>query len=200
MNKSNNLSVVNVNVFDIVALTARMAKCQFGYGFIARTNPKMIKPKTTAKEWEQTFGTPFEDVKKVTCVTNARAYDYAKAVNKVSDTAFISDPLKGYRWLVPNVIKQAIADNSLQLTLTFKKNDKTTFNTRYFVGDRLASEQETAFILAHLYISKAPQKQLAHGVAEEDVILVRNYKFDNIYACGASKDIKNVWNGIIGDE
>lgn len=198
MNKSNNL--VNVNVFDIVALTARMAKCQFGYGFIARTNPKMIKPKTTAKEWEQTFGTPFEDVKKVTCVTNARAYDYAKAVNKVADTAFISDPLKGYRWLVPNVIKQAIADNSLQLTLTFKKNDKTTFNTRYFVGDRLASEQETAFILAHLYIPKAPQKQLAHGVAEEDVILVRNYKFDNIYACGASKDIKNVWNGIVGDE
>lgn len=198
MNKSNNL--VNVNVFDIVALTARMAKCQFGYGFIARTNPKMIKPKTTAKEWEQTFGTPFEDVKKVTCVTNARAYDYAKAVNKVADTAFISDPLKGYRWLVPNVIKQAIADNSLQLTLTFKKNDKTTFNTRYFVGDRLASEQETAFILAHLYMPKAPQKQLAHGVAEEDVILVRNYKFDNIYACGASKDIKNVWNGIVGDE
>lgn len=198
MNKSNNL--VNVNVFDIVALTARMAKCQFGYGFIARTNPKMIKPKTTAKEWEQTFGTSFEDVKKVTCVTNARAYDYAKAVNKVSDTAFISDPLKGYRWLVPNVIKQAIADNSLQLTLTFKKNDKTKFITKYFVGDRLASEQETAFILAHLYIPKAPQKQLAHGVAEEDVILVRNYKFDNIYACGASKDIKNVWNGIVGDE
>lgn len=198
MNKSNNL--VNVNVFDIVALTARMAKCQFGYGFIARTNPKMIKPKTTAKEWEQTFGTPFEDVKKVTCVTNARAYDYAKAVNKVSDTAFISDPLKGYRWLVPNVIKQAIADNSLQLTLTFKKNDKTKFITKYFVGDRLASEQETAFILAHLYMPKAPQKQLAHGVAEEDVILVRNYKFDNIYACGASKDIKNVWNGIVGDE
>lgn len=198
MNKSNNL--VNVNVFDIVALTARMAKCQFGYGFIARTNPKMIKPKTTAKEWEQTFGTPFEDVKKVTCVTNARAYDYAKAVNKVADTAFISDPLKGYRWLVPNVIKQAIADNSLQLTLTFKKNDKTKFITKYFVGDRLASEQETAFILAHLYMPKAPQKQLAHGVAEEDVILVRNYKFDNIYACGASKDIKNVWNGIVGDE
>lgn len=198
MNKSNNL--VNVNVFDIVALTARMAKCQFGYGFIVRTNPKMIKPKTTAKEWEQTFGTPFEDVKKVTCVTNARAYDYAKAVNKVADTAFISDPLKGYRWLVPNVIKQAIADNSLQLTLTFKKNDKTKFITKYFVGDRLASEQETAFILAHLYMPKAPQKQLAHGVAEEDVILVRNYKFDNIYACGASKDIKNVWNGIVGDE
>ena len=198
MNKSNNL--VNVNVFDIVALTERMPKCQFGYGFIARTNPKMIKPKTTAKEWEQTFGTPFEDVKKVTCVTNARAYDYAKAVNKVSDTAFISDPLKGYRWLVPNVIKQAIADNSLQLTLTFKKNDKTKFITKYFVGDRLASEQETAFILAHLYMPKAPQKQLAHGVAEEDVILVRNYKFDNIYACGASKDIKNDWNEIVGDE
>lgn len=194
--KKSNLNQNEASVFEVVALTARMKKCQFGFGFIAKTQPKMIKPKATAAKWAVLFGTSFEDVRKVTCVTNARAYDYAKAVNKVSRETFESDPLKGYRWLVPNVIKQAIADNSLQLTLTFKVNDKTTFETTYFVGNRKATPSEVEFIKENLYVPKTPKKQLEYGVKEDDIILVRNYKFSNIIACGSTKEIKEFWQNL----
>ena len=206
MKKSNfsvsELLTAVVNVFDTIAACKDFASCKFGYGFIARSTPKFRAPKATAAEWAAEFGNVMPDIVKVTKVTNARAYDYAKAINrqlsKQGDAAdFKSDRMNGYEWVVPNIIKRAEKDGSLQMCVTFKENDRTKFETFYIVEDHFATTDELEFITEHLY--KAPNKsvkQTESGIADEDVVMVRNYKFSNIIAVGQTPQIEEIWSNI----
>jgi hypothetical protein len=206
MKKSNfsvsELLTAVVNVFDTIAACKDFASCKFGYGFIARSTPKFRAPKATAAEWVAEFGNDMPNIVKVTKVTNARAYDYAKAINrqlaKQGDaTDFKSDRMNGYEWVVPNIIKRAEKDGSLQMCVTFKENDRTKFETFYIVADHFATADELNFITEHLY--KAPNKsvkQTESGIADEDILMVRNYKFSNIIAVGQTTQIEEIWSNI----
>jgi len=206
MKKSNfsvsELLTAVVNVFDTISACRDFASCKFGYGFIARSTPNFRAPKATATEWLNEFGETMPNIVKVTKVTNARAYDYGKAINrqlaKQGDAAdFKSDRMSGYEWVVPNIIKRAEKDGSLQMCVTFKENDRTKFETFYIVDDHFATADELEFITEHLY--KAPNKsvkQTESGIADEDIVMVRNYKFSNIIAVGQTPQIEEIWSNI----
>jgi len=207
MSKFNVRELLNVVVdfFETVSACKEFASCKFGYGFIARSTPKFRAPKATANEWFNLFGTEMPSIIKVTKVTNARAYDYAKAVNRQlakqgGETNFESDSMSGYEWVVPNIIKRTIKDGSMQLCVSFKENDKTKFETFYIVASErphFATDEEVDFIKSHLYVAPCKSvKQVAAGIAEEDVINVRNYKFSNIIAVGTTPEIEKVWANI----
>jgi len=196
------LLIAVVDVFSTIAACKDFASCKFGYGFIARSEPKFRAPKATAAEWVEQFGETMPNIVKVTKVTNARAYDYGKAINrqlsKQGDAAnFKSDAMSGYDWVVPNIIKRAQKDGNLQLCVTFKENDRTKFESFYIVTDHFATEDELEFIKEHLY--KAPNKsvkQSESGIADDDIVMVRNYKFSNIVAVGQTPEIEEMWANI----
>ena len=209
--KQSNFSVsellnVRVNVYDTINACRDFASCKFGYGFVARSTPKFRAPLTTANEWRMTFGYGMPTIVKVTKVTNARAYDYAKAINrqltKQGDAAnFVSDPMNGYEWIVPNIIKRADKDGSLQMCVTFKSGDKTKFESFYIVDDHFADADELAFIESHLYVAPNKSvKQSASGIADEDILMVRNYKFSNIIMVGQTPQIEEFWNNIESED
>ena len=199
------LLVVNVDFFETVSACKEFASCKFGYGFIARSTPKFRAPKATANEWFNAFGCEMPSIVKVTKVTNARAYDYAKAVNRQlskqgADANFESGSMSGYEWVVPNIIKRAIESGSLQLCVSFKENDKTKFESFYVVADtkpHFATEDELDFIKSHLYVAPNKSvKQSESGIADEDIVMVRNYKFSNIIEVGTTPQIEEIWNEI----
>lgn len=190
------------DVFSVIAACKEFASCKFGYGFIARSTPKFRAPKATAAEWAAEFGSEMPNIVKIAKVTNAKVYDYAKAVNRQLEKQgeakdFTSDPLNGYDWVVPNVIKRAQKDGNLQLCVTFKENDRTKFETFYVVGDHFATADELEFIKAHLYVAPNKSvKQSASGIADEDILMVRNYKFSNVVAVGKTPQIEEIWANI----
>ena len=196
------LLIAVVDVFSTIAACKEFASCKFGYGFVARSLPKFRAPKATAAEWFSQFGSEMPNIVKVTKVTNARAYDYAKAINrqlgKQGDAAnFKSDAMSGYDWVVPNIIKRAQKDGNLQLCVTFKENDRTKFESFYIVTDHFATEDELAFIKEHLYVAPNKSvKQSGSGIADEDIVMVRNYKFSNIVAVGQTPQIEEMWVNI----
>lgn len=193
-----------VNPFDVLATCKDIAANKFGYGLVVRSEPKFKAQKATEKEWQNTFGSPM-DVVKVTKVTNARAYDYCKAVNRQlekqgSESHFKGEKMLGYEWLVPNILKsslkEGIADKDrMQFCLTFKANDKTTFETYYIVGgDHFATKSEMEFIKSHLYVAPCKsRKQADMGIADDDIIMVRNYKVSNVVFCGKSDMVAEYW-------
>lgn len=186
-----------VNEFTTIAQLRSLAECKFGYAFVAKSTPRFAAPKTTAAMWAQQFGCEMPEVVKVTLVTNARSGGYESKVNKVATTEFTSDPLKGYQWVIPNVLKRAEKDGGLQLTISYTDNDKTGFVSEYVVGgNRFATADEVAFIKSRLYSSPKSQKQMAHGVSAADIVNVRNYKLSNILAIGKTPDVKKVWESL----
>ena len=207
MKKSNfsvsELLIAVVDVFSTIAVCKDFASCKFGYGFIARSTPKFRAPKATATEWLNEFGETMPNIVKVTKVTNARAYDYAKAVNRTlakqgdENNRFKSDDMNGYDWVVPNIIKRAQKDGNLQLCVTFKENDRTKFESLYIVADHFATEDELTFIKEHLYVAPNKSvKQTTSGIEDEDIVMVRNYKFSNIVAVGQTPEIEEMWANI----
>lgn len=193
-----------VNVFNTIEFCKDISTCKFGYGFIARSEPKFRAPKATAKEWLERFGEDMPRVVKVTKVVNARVYDYEKNINKQlarqgNDKVgeFKSDGLNGYTWVVPNIIKRADKDGSLQLTLTFKSSDKTSFAPIYIVKDHFATDEEIEFITSHLYVAPNKSvKQTDMGIADDNIVMVRNYKFSNIVKVGKTKDVEDFWSSL----
>ena len=197
------LLIAVVDVFSTISACKYFASCKFGYGFIARSTPKFRAPKATATEWLNEFGETMPNIVKVTKVTNARAYDYAKAVNRTlakqgdENNRFKSDDMNGYDWVVPNIIKRAQKDGNLQLCVTFKENDRTKFESFYIVADHFATEDELTFIKEHLYVAPNKSvKQTTSGIKDEDIVMVRNYKFSNIVAVGQTPEIEEMWASI----
>lgn len=210
MKKSNFVNVLAtsvINPFDVLATCKDIAANKFGYGLVVRSEPKFKAPKKTSIEWENLFGSPMSVIK-VTKVTNARAYDYSKAINRQlekqgSDSHFKGEKMLGYEWLVPNILKsslkEGIADKDrMQFCITFKANDKTTFETYYIVGgDHFANKSELEFIKSHLYVAPSKSKKQADmGIADDDIIMVRNYKVSNVVFCGKSDKVSEYWESI----
>jgi hypothetical protein len=195
-----------VNFFDTIEACRNFASCKFGYGFIARSTPRFRAAKATANEWYNEFGDAMPNIVKITKVTNARAYDYAKAINRQLEKqgdakTFESSSMSGYEWVVPNIIKKTIKDGDLQMCVTFKKNDKTKFETFYVIEaetPRFATDAELDFIKSHLYVApNASVKQTESGISEEDILMVRNYKFSNMLAVGQTPQIEEIWKNLI---
>ena len=200
MKKSNfvkMLATTSVNPFDVLATCKDIAANKFGYGLIVRSEPKFKAPKKTASEWENMFGSHM-DVVKVTKVTNARAYDYCAAVNRQlekqgSSETFKGEKMLGYEWLVPNILKSSLKEgiedkDRMQFCLTFKSSDKTNFEHYYIVGgDHFATKSELKFIETHLYVAPSKSKKQSElGIADDDIVMVRNYKVSNVVFCGKS--------------
>ena len=209
MNKSNNIKVLvskSMNPFKVLETCKNIAANKFGYGVIVRSTPQFKAPVGTAKKWFELFGKEM-DIVKVTKVTNARAYDYCKAIKRQlekqgSENTFKGDKMLGYEWLVPNILKASLKEgicdkDRMQFCITFKKNDKTSFESFYIVdGDHFATDSELAFIKENLKPTYVSKKQTECGIAEEDIIMVRNYKVSNVVMCGKSNDISKYWESI----
>ena len=209
MNKSNNIKVLateSMNPFKVLETCKNIAANRFGYGLIVRSTPNFKAPMGTAKKWNELFGNEMNIVK-VTKVTNARAYDYCKAIKRQlekqgSENTFKGDKMLGYEWLVPNILKASLKEgicdkDRMQFCITFKQADKTSFESYYIVdGDHFATESELAFIKEHLRPKSVSKKQTECGIAEEDIIMVRNYKVSNVVMCGKSNDINKYWESI----
>ena len=148
------------------------------------------------------------DVVKVTKVTNARAYDYCAAVNRQlekqgSSETFKGEKMLGYEWLVPNILKSSLKEgiedkDRMQFCLTFKSSDKTNFEHYYIVGgDHFATKSELKFIETHLYVAPSKSKKQSElGIADDDIIMVRNYKVSNVVFCGKSDKVSEYLESI----
>ena len=209
MNKSNNIKVLtnsSMDPFEVLETCKNIAANRFGYGLIVRSTPQFKAPIGTAKKWNELFKKEM-NVVKVTKVTNARAYDYVAAVKRQlekqgSTKEFVGEKMLGYEWLVKNILKSSLKEgirdeDRMQFCITFKKNDKTSFESFYIVdGDHFATDNELAFIKEHLRPKSVSKKQTECGIAEEDIIMVRNYKVSNVVMCGKSNDISKYWESI----
>ena len=209
MNKSNNIKVLtnsSMDPFEVLETCKNIAANRFGYGLIVRSTPQFKAPIGTAKKWNELFKKEM-NVVKVTKVTNARAYDYVAAVKRQlekqgSTKEFVGEKMLGYEWLVKNILKSSLKEgirdeDRMQFCITFKKNDKTSFESYYIVdGDHFATDNELAFIKEHLRPKSVSKKQTECGIAEEDIIIVRNYKVANVVMCGKSNDISKYWESI----
>ena len=209
MNKSNNIKVLtnsSMDPFEVLETCKNIAANRFGYGLIVRSTPQFKAPIGTAKKWNELFKKEM-NVVKVTKVTNARAYDYVAAVKRQlekqgSTKEFVGEKMLGYEWLVKNILKSSLKEgirdeDRMQICITFKKNDKTSFESYYIVdGDHFATDNELAFIKEHLRPKSVSKKQTECGIAEEDIIMVRNYKVSNVVMCGKSNDISKYWESI----
>ena len=210
MSKSNNIKVLateSMNPFQVLAVCKDIAANRFGYGLIVRSTPQFKAPMGTAKKWNELFGKEM-NVMKVTKVTNARAYDYVGAIKRQlekqgSENTFKGEKMLGYEWLVKNILKSSLKEgirdeDRMQFCITFKKNDKTSFESYYIVdGDHFATDSELAFIKEHLRPTYVSKKQTECGIAEEDIIMVRNYKVSNVVMCGKTNIISEYWESII---
>ena len=209
MNKSNNIKVLtnsSMDPFEVLETCKNIAANRFGYGVIVRSTPQFKAPVGTAKKWFELFGKEM-NVVKVTKVTNARAYDYVAAVKRQlekqgSTKEFVGEKMLGYEWLVKNILKSSLKEgirdeDRMQFCITFKKNDKTSFESYYIVdGDHFATDSELAFIKENLKPTYVSKKQTECGIMEEDIIMVRNYKVSNVVMCGKSNDINKYWESI----
>ena len=210
MNKSNNIKVLateSMNPFKVLETCKNIAANRFGYGLIVRSSPQFKAPVGTAKKWNELFQKEM-DIVKVTKVTNARAYDYCKAIKRQlekqgSENTFKGDKMLGYEWLVPNILKASLKEgicdkDRMQFCITFKRNDKTSFESFYIVdGDHFATDSELAFIKEHLRPTYVSKKQTECGIDYENIIMVRNYKVSNVVMCGKTNTINEYWESII---
>ena len=201
MNTSNTFK--RVSPLAVVAECENIAANKFGYGFVAITNCQVVAPKKTAAERFGEFGSDFASVKKITKVLNARCYDYERAVNRTlakngSEKDFKASELSGYEWVIKPILlrstKEGAEENErLQLRLTFKKSDKTSFESRYIVGGRLATADEVEFIEGHLRPTYSSAKQSDKGISDEEQVMCRNYKVASFVSVGKSDVVKKWW-------
>ena len=57
----------------------------------------------------------------------------------------------------------------------------------------MATKSEFEFIKTHLYVAPKSVKQTSLGIKEDDIINVRNYKFENIVAIGKCNELRDVF-------
>lgn len=186
-----------VNVFDTIASCKDFANSEFGYGFIARSIPNFRAPKATAKEWMTKFDKEMPNIVKVTKVTNARAFDYEKVTDKQPEEQGTINSMKGFEWVIPNIIKRATKDGGLQLCLTFKENDQTKFETFYIVADHFATADEIDFINTHTdAILEKYVTPTDNEITEDKCVKVLNYRFSNLIAVGTTLEIEEIWDSV----
>ena len=186
---------------DVIQTAAHMMRCQLGFGLIARSSVRVRAAKTTAQEYALTFGYDLANVAKITLITNARSYNYAKSVNRAikangEEPTFKAEERKGFETIVDPIIVKSEKDGALSVNLVYKTKDSTKFTHTYISSDHALSAEEVAWIEAHIYKAPASAKQLAAGIAEEDITRVVNYKFPNLLAIGTTSEVQDIWDSL----
>lgn len=189
-----------VSPANILSTISHMAKCQLGFGLVAKSTPRFAKAKTTASEYALQFGRDIADVIKVTCVTNARSYGYESAcergqVRSGATANFSADGLSGAEWVIYPLVKKT--EKGLLVSISYKDSDNTRFESRYFHADGTAcSEEEDSFIKEHLYHAPVSKKQLESGIDPAQVTKVCGYFFDRILAIGKNGEVTDFFNAL----
>lgn len=191
-----NLSVQSESV--IFDNAKRIKANLLGMSIIAATKKiNVVKEKTTAKEFEKTFGIEWTKVRKINFAKNVRAYNYKKNVDKKATNGkeIEQEKMKGFEWLSgwENVVKISNASGEKNISITYTDEDKSICQSRYVVGDRFATDNELQFIIAHLRTKPTSQKQSALGIAEEQQIKFGTYEFGNIFAIGTNDKVEPIW-------
>lgn len=161
----------------IVDFTNNVISGTFGVSMLSITEPRMRK----------TNNPYFGRVRKASLLTNvALGYNYENNVKirlerkglDENAKAFTSEKPKGKSWERPNWILFADADpNKKYLRCTMRPTTKAV--VRYIVDGKIATDKQVEEIKEFLYASTS-KKQEAHGLEEEEQVIVRDYLFDNI--------------------
>lgn len=144
---------------------------------ITNTEPRMRK----------TNNPLFGRVRKQTTVNHVVVgVSYENSVNNKSERVGGGEHIEaekpnGKTWVIPNLILKADKDeNQLYLRVTERKT--TTRESFYLVDGRPATEEEVAIIKENLQGGAPSKKQAELGIAEEDQVVVKDYKLQNILA------------------
>lgn len=186
------------NEIEMISAGKQLHTCQFGTSIVVSSPVKVVREKTTAKEFFALFGKDITTVHNFCRIDNARLYDYHKAIEKAAGTEIEKGKLSGVVWEIQNVIKRSEKDGELILVVHYKDKDNTEFSDykmRFTDGTPLTDEEEQ-FIQAHLVPKKVNKsvKQDKAGIADPDKVNVRQYK--NVYALGTKTAITPMWNSL----
>lgn len=122
-------------------------------------------------------------VKKVSLLTNVGlGLNYENVVNnrlvrEGKENNFVAQAPKGKKWLnYPLTLVSEKDENVKYLRTTMYKN--TTKETKYIIDNKIANENEIAIMKQFIPKSSKPKNQ---GLDEENAVIVRDFKFENIY-------------------
>lgn len=167
-------------------------KGTFGISLVAVTEPKMNKK-----------GNPFFGrVKKATYITNvALGYTYENVVNnrldrKGLESNFESEKPKGKSWLEFPYLLVSDKDNTQQyLRTTMRKNSK--IDNIYLLDGKIVNDLDIINqIKQWLPKPSTSAKQETFGLAEEEQVIVRDFKVENIVSLmqGEKKYTNDIYN------
>lgn len=170
---------------------------KFGSAMVVKSSPKLRGGKKCPLVGR---------VEKYTLISNCRFGSYENKVNSSlakedKETSFKSEGRKGMKYvegMYPYILQSEKDCNVYYITINYKLNDKTTFESVYFVDGHLATEEETKEVKEWLYIapSKENSKQAEAGLQEEEQVKVVTYKLDNVLHIGKTSDLKTVWDAL----
>lgn len=186
------------NEIEMIAAGQKLHTCQMGTTIIVSSPVKVVREKTTAKEFFNLFGKDIADVHNFCRIDNARLYDYHKKVEKEAGQEAERGKLSGVKWEINNVIKRSEKDDNLLLVVHYAEKDMTTFSEykMRFVDGTPLTDAEEEFVKSRLQPKKVnvSKKQSSLGIASADQVKVRQYK--SVYALGNKNDILPMWNAI----
>lgn len=164
------------NIQSVNEFCKQINKGTFGISLVAVTEPKMNKK-----------GNPFFGrVKKATYITNvALGYTYENVVNnrldrKGLESNFESEKPKGKSWLEFPYLLVSDKDNTQQyLRTTMRKNSK--IDNIYLLDGKIVNDLDIINqIKQWLPKPSTSAKQETFGLTEEEQVIVRDFKVENI--------------------
>ena len=197
----NMLISYTMDVNECLEVAKTLKKCKFGMSLIARGGVTLQAPKATAREFMLQFGYAMPNFTKVSYVTNVRASDYERSINKKltangSEANFEAQKASGVTWDEPYNGVTCTSDKTGERMIKICNviDGRTKTQCRYIAdGIRFATEEEAAFIKGHQRQQGASKKQQACGLDERECYAVRQYKVCNIVAIGKNDIVKAIW-------
>jgi hypothetical protein len=180
------------NIQSVNEFCKNINKGTFGISLVAVTEPKMNKK-----------GNPFFGrVKKATYITNvALGYTYENVVNnrldrKGLESNFESEKPKGKSWLEFPYLLVSDKDNTQQyLRTTMRKNSK--IDNIYLLDGKIVNDLDIINQIKNwLPKSSTSAKQETFGLAEEEQVIIRDFKVENIVSLmqGEKKYTNDIYN------
>lgn len=170
---------------------------KFGAAMVVKSSPKLRGGKKCPLVGR---------VEKYTLIFNCRFGSYENKVNSSlakedKEASYKSESRKGMKYvegMYPYILQSEKDCNVYYITINYKLNDKTTFESVYFVDGHLATEEETKEVKEWLYIapSKENSKQTEAGLQGGEQVKVVTYKLDNVLHIGKASDLKTVWDAL----
>lgn len=167
--------------------TNNVSRGTFGVTLIAVTEPKMNKR-----------GNPFYGrVQKATYMSHvALGYGYENVINarlerKGEEGNYQAEKPKGKSWLEYPYILQSDKDESVKY-LRCTMRPSTATKTLYILDGEIVTDAETIIAIKGWLPKSAPcVKQTESGLSEEEQVIVRDYKLDNILCLTQGEKIFN---------